>query len=114
MSTIPSDAYRASSAPHDTSSAVRLLAITEVDASVVLPTGVYELRLGYGDTIPAMVRSGAAPTLPAPGPETGVLVFPGDVVTFWHDATEGDGELHALLQSAGSGPLLITGKAGGQ
>lgn len=112
MTTTPSDAFRAAASPHSPTSTVRVLDITEADASIALPTGVYELRLSYGDTRPAMLRSGTAPTLPEPGPQTGLFIFPGDVVTASHDATVGDGAMHARLTTAGEGSLVISSKGG--
>lgn len=110
MALSPSDAYRAAAAPLTASATLRLFEITDSPASITLPTGLYEIRPRHDDTIPAMIRSGAAPTIPSPGPEVGVVIFPGDVVTFWHDASEGDGALHARLSATGSGALFIASK----
>jgi hypothetical protein len=113
MATIPSDAYRAAAAPHSPASTVRVFDITEADASVTLPTGVYEIRIQYGDAVLALIRSGAAPTPPpSAGPDLGVVLYPGDVVSYFHDATVGDGTLHARLAAPGSSALFIASKAG--
>ena len=115
MATIPADAYRALAAPFDHLTTTRLLALTSTDASVALETGSYELRLAYGATSVAFVRMGddasdLVTMVPGDPAAAGFGVAPGDVVTVYHDASVGDGELHAILAS-GSETLLITCKA---
>lgn len=118
MATIPSDAYRASTAPFNADTVVTLLAVTEAgDAAVALATGVYELRVLGAGSRNAFVALGAsaaaaAATLMGGNPARVFLVGPGDVVTIYHDATRGDGQLHAVLDDVGEGMLLATLKAG--
>lgn len=112
----PSDRQRASSQPLDANTTICLLGLSTSDAEVALETGVYELRLGPPASTNAAVRLGAtaaslASLAPGADAEAGFLVAPGDVITVAHDATVGDGKLHAILMSAGSETLVITRKA---
>lgn len=118
MATIPSDAYRAAAAPHDSRATTRILDIDgATDAELALASGAYELRLMDG-SIGAWLVPGAATTtiaaLASGAPETaGFYLAPGDVVTYWHDATVGDGKLHALLVDTGNATLVCVRKAVG-
>jgi len=116
MSTIPSDAYRGAAAPHDAHTTLRTLDLdASGNASIALVTGLYELRLigelgafvcpGADTTSLAAISSGAPE-------QTGFYLAPGDVVTYWHDATFGDGELHAIPADTGTCRLVCTRKGG--
>ena len=117
MSTIPSDAYRASAAPHDAATTLRILDITDAaDAEIALVSGLYELRLVSG-SIGAFICAGASTASVAAltsgaAEAPGFFLGPGDVVTLWHDATLGDGKLHAILTDTGSSTVAITRKGG--
>ncbi len=114
MATIPSDAYRATAAPFDADTTVRALDLTASDAEIALETGLYEVRR-IGGALGAWCRLGSAATSLASLSTTalaGFYVAVGDVVTFWHDASRGDGKFHALLEDTGTEGLLLTRKAG--
>lgn len=117
MSITPSDLYRAATAPHNERTTLRALDLSDAgDASIALAAGLYELHLlGGGGTLGAMIRAGAS-TAPLIGlssgdPEvSGFHIAPGQVVTYAHDPTEGDGALHGIPDDTGSVTLLCVRK----
>lgn len=117
MATSPSDAYRAAAAPHDANTTLRLLDITGAsDAEIALASGLYELRLLEG-SIAAWLCPGASTAALAAlssgdAATTGFVLIPGDVLTYLHDSTVGDGKLHAILADTGTSSVICTRKGG--
>lgn len=115
---IPSDAYRASAAPLDADTRISPMPLTDADAEIALPSGVYELRVFDAPTTAvvflALGSSAASVAAAVAGGQsaTGICVAPGDVVSVFHDATRGDGKLHGALSEPGTARLLVTRKAG--
>ena len=117
MSMTPSDAYRAAQSPHNARTTLRSLDLSDAgDASIELDEGLYELHLlGGGGSLGAMIRAGASTAaligISSGDPEVaGFHMAPGQVVTYAHDPSEGDGALHGIPDDTGSVTLLCIRK----